>query len=137
MSLVKIIDIRSVVDDKTGYLGFVEQNKDIPFEIKRIYFIKKVPQGVDRGFHAHKTLHQVAVCLSGRVNMIFDNGNETEEVVLDSATKGVIIFPGLWRTMTEFSKDALLVVFASDFYDESDYIRDYNEFLKYILKTRN
>lgn len=118
--------------DDRGTLIALEQNKNIPFEIKRCYYMFDTVQGVRRGFHAHKTLKQVLVCVKGQCKVLLDDGKEKEHVSLDSPNKGLYIKSDIWREMYDFSEDAVLMVLASELYDESDYIRDYDEFLKYV-----
>lgn len=102
----------------------------MPFDVKRVYYIFGTQQGVSRGFHAHKNLKQVAVCVTGKCKMVLDDGKKREEVWLDSPTTGLIIEDLTWREMHNFSEDCVLLVLASEHYDESDYIRDYDEFKK-------
>ena len=129
MSLIKLIDFPSLGDER-GSLVAIEGNKNIPFDIKRVYYIFDTQQGVARGFHAHKKLKQVAVCIAGKCRMLLDNGNTKENVWMDSATKGVLIEDMLWHEMHDFSDDCVLLVLASAHYDEDDYIRNYDEFIK-------
>ncbi|MEL0638708.1 FdtA/QdtA family cupin domain-containing protein [Marinomonas sp. TI.3.20] len=129
MSLVQLIDFPPLGDDR-GSLVALEANKSIPFDIKRVYYIFGTEQGVARGFHAHKELKQVAVCVTGRCRMVLDDGKHREEVWLDSPTKGILIEDMIWREMHDFSEDCVLLVLASEYYDESDYIRDYDQFLE-------
>jgi len=128
MSLVKYIFLDSLGDER-GHLSVLEQNKNIPFNIKRVYYLVNTKQGVSRGFHAHKELEQVAVCVSGSCNMLLENGSEKVTVLLDSPVKAIRIEPMVWHEMHDFSEDCVLLVLASDYYDESDYIRDYQEFI--------
>lgn len=125
--LVKLIDFPSLGDDR-GDLVALEANKTVPFDIKRVYYIFGTRADVARGFHAHKALKQVAVCITGSCRMVLDNGYHKEEVVLDSAVKGLVIEGLVWREMHDFSPDCVLLVLASEHYDEADYIRDYQEF---------
>ena len=109
-----------------------QQIKDygkIPFNIKRAYFIFNTKKNVSRGFHAHRDLQQVAVCVAGKCRMTLDDGKKREEVWLDSPNKGIYIDKYIWREMHDFSKDCVLLVLASEHYSESDYIRDYDQFL--------
>ena len=128
MSLEKLIFFDSMGDDR-GTLISLEQNKNIPFDIKRVYYIFGTQPGVERGFHAHKNLQQAAVCVSGSCDMLLDDGHEKEIITLDSPNKGLIIGSMIWREMRNFSQDCVLLVLASDIYKESDYIRDYQEFI--------
>jgi dTDP-4-dehydrorhamnose 3,5-epimerase-like enzyme len=127
MSLIQLISFPPLGDDR-GSLVALENQQSIPFDIKRVYYIFGTQPGVARGFHAHKRLKQVAVCVTGRCRMVLDDGNQREEVWLDSATKGILIEDMVWREMHDFSEDCVLLVLASEHYDESDYIRDYTEF---------
>jgi len=116
--------------DSRGSLVALEGNKTIPFEIKRVYYIFDTESGVARGFHAHKQLQQVAVCVTGKCRMILDDGNVREEAWLNSPIKGLVINKMIWREIHDLSDDCVLLVLASEYYDEADYIRDYEEFLK-------
>ena len=118
--------------DERGMLVALEENKEIPFKIKRVYYIYDTLENVRRGFHAHKNLKQILICVHGSCVIHLDNGVETEEVVLDKPYEGIFIEHNIWREMYNFSKDAVLLVLASELYDESDYIRDYKEFKKFI-----
>ncbi|WP_274369920.1 sugar 3,4-ketoisomerase [Morganella morganii] len=129
MSLINLIEFETLGDDR-GSLISLEQNKNIPFEIKRIYYIFGTKENVSRGFHAHRNLQQVAVCLSGSCRFVLDNGEKREEIILNSPDKGLYINNYMWREMHDFSPDCVLIVLASDFYLESDYIRNYDDFLK-------
>jgi len=127
MSLVKWIDFPEFSDSR-GNLIAIEENKNIPFEIKRVYYIYATERGTSRGFHAHKTLQQVAVCIAGHCTMLLDNGKEQARVILNSPGKGIFIGNMIWREMHDFSPDCILLVFADNHYNASDYIRDYAEF---------
>ncbi len=123
--------------DNRGNLIAIEQLKNIPFEIQRVYYIFNTKEGVRRGFHAHKNLKQMAVCLSGSCKFLLDDGKEKiDEVVLDSSQKGLLIENMVWHEMYDFSVDCILLVLASEYYNENDYIRDYNEFLKECKNDR-
>lgn len=131
MSLIQWMNFPSLGDGR-GSLVALEGNETVPFDIKRVYYIFGTKAGVARGFHAHKNLKQVAVCVAGKCRMILDDGKTREEAWLDSPTKGLLIEDLTWREMHDFSEDCVLLVLASEHYDESDYIRDYDEFLKQI-----
>ena len=118
--------------DDRGMLVALEEMKDIPFSIKRIYYIYDTLAGVRRGFHAHKNLKQILVCVKGSCKLHLDNGFETEEVLLDKPYEGVYLDNNIWREMYDFSQDAVLLVLASEYYDEADYIRDYQKFLEFV-----
>lgn len=127
MSLLKTIDF-SQLGDERGSLISLEANKQIPFAIKRVYYIYGTEKEIARGFHAHKQLQQVAVCVAGKCRMILDDGKKREEMWLNSPAKGLLIEDMVWREMHDFSEDCVLLVLASEHYDEADYIRDYKEF---------
>lgn len=127
MSLIEILNIQAKGDER-GQLIALENNKNIPFEIKRVYYLTQTQEGVARGFHAHKELMQVAVCISGRCLMKLDDGIVQEEVWLDSPAKAILIRKMIWHEMHYFSSDCVLLVMADEFYDEQDYIRSYSEF---------
>lgn len=125
----KMIDIRKFSDNR-GYLSVIEGGLDIPFEIKRIYYLYMVPE-VARGAHAHKALQQLLIATSGSVDVIMDDGTNKKTFHLDRPWKGLLIPPGLWRDLENFSGGAVLLCLASEHYIAEDYIRDYDEFLKY------
>lgn len=125
----QLIDIRKYSDTR-GYLSVVENDIDIPFEIKRIYYLYMVPE-VARGAHAHKALQQLLIATSGSVEVIMDDGQNKKSFMLDRPWKGLLIPSGLWRDLENFSGGAVLLCLASEKYDANDYIRDYNEFLAY------
>ena len=115
-----------------GSLISLEENKNIPFDIKRVYYIFDTKKDVRRGFHAHKNLKQVLVAISGRCKILLDDGKKKSNIELDSPNKGLLIKDTVWREMYDFSSDCVLLVLASELYDENDYIRNYNEFIKFI-----
>lgn len=127
MALIKWTSFDAIGDGR-GQLVALEGNKNIPFDIKRVYYMTGMKPGVPRGFHAHRRLQQVAVCVAGCCRFILDDGRLREEVWLDSPAKGLLIGNMVWREMHDFSQDCVLLVLASEFYDESDYIRDYRNF---------
>ncbi|MNF77303.1 TDP-4-oxo-6-deoxy-alpha-D-glucose-3,4-oxoisomerase [compost metagenome] len=131
MSLIKFLDIKTLGDER-GHLIALENDKNIPFAIKRVYYLTDTQPGVPRGFHAHKELTQVAVCVSGRCLMKMDDGHAQEEVWLDAPDKAIVIEKMIWHEMHEFSSDCVLLVLASDFYDEQDYIRNYEVFVEQV-----
>lgn len=118
--------------DERGQLVALEEDKDIPFAIKRVYYMYDTVEGVIRGKHAHKSLKQILVCIHGSCKILLDDGKEKKVVPLEKPYEGLYVSNNMWREMYDFSEDAVLMVFASDFYDEKDYIRDYDEFLDYI-----
>lgn len=131
MSLVQWIDFQTLGDERGSLVALeIGREKAVPFEIKRVYYIYRTGQGVSRGYHAHKDLKQVAICVAGSCRMVLDDGHIREEIWLDCPTKGLLIESMIWREMHDFSEDCVLLVLASEHYDEGDYIRHYEEFLK-------
>lgn len=121
--------------DERGQLIALEEGIDIPFAIRRVYFMYDTLPGVVRGNHAHKSLEQILVCIHGSCKVKLDNGKETKIVPLERPYEGLYVSNDMWREMYDFSEGAVLMVFASDFYHEEDYIRNYNDFLKYIKEN--
>lgn len=128
MSLIKTVSFKPLGDDR-GSLVALEGDKTVPFDIKRVYYMFDTKSGVSRGYHAHKNLKQVAVCVTGQCRFVLDDGSKREEMLLDSPTKGLLIEGLIWREMHDFSEDCVLLVLANEHYDESDYIRNYQEFI--------
>ena len=124
----KIVHIKTIPTVDAGELSFFEATHDISFEIKRVYYISKVPEGTRRGFHAHKQLKQFLFCPYGRIQLVLENGNGREEIELSDPSIGVVIEEPTWREMLWLQKDSVLCVAVSDYYDSEDYIRDYEEF---------
>lgn len=118
-----------VKGDERGYLTVIEEDKEIPFKIKRVYYIYATLPGVRRGFHAHRCGRQVAVCLSGSCKFLLVDSEARVEVVLDRPTQGLLLDPMIWHEMYDFSPDCVLLVLADHEYVESDYIRNYDEFI--------
>ncbi len=131
MIRIKTIQFNIIADER-GQLISIESNKNIPFNIKRVYYLFGTQAGVGRGFHAHKELEQVLVCTSGSCTILLDDGEKKQTFKLDRPDQGLYISSLLWREMHDFSPDCVLTVFASEHYNESDYIRDYDEFLAEI-----
>jgi len=123
--------------DERGQLVALEELKDIPFKVKRVYYIYDTLPNVVRGFHAHKNLKQILICIHGSCKIKLDNGKEKEIVLLDKPYEGLYVDNNMWREMFDFSEDAVLLVLASELYDESDYIRNYDDFLKFISEGEN
>lgn len=123
--------------DSRGQLVAIEEMRDIPFAIRRVYYLFETAEGARRGFHAHKNLKQILVCVSGSCKVLMDNGVEKEVVELSDPSEGLYIANDIWREMFDFSPDAVLLVLASELYDESDYIRCYDDFLNYARERRN
>lgn len=128
----KVVHIKTIPTVGAGELSFFEGGHDIPFDIKRIYYISKVPEGTRRGFHAHKELKQLLFCPYGRIQLVLENANGREEIELYDPSIGVVIEEPTWREMLWLQKDSVLCVAASDYYKPEDYIRDYDEFKKLI-----
>lgn len=118
--------------DERGQLISLEEYNDIPFQIKRVYYMYDTGKNVVRGKHAHKTLQQILVCVHGSCKVLLDNGKEKKIVLLEKPYEGLYISNDMWREMYDFSSDAVLMVFASEVYNESDYIRNYDEFVDFI-----
>lgn len=131
MSLFRWVNLPPLGDER-GSLVALEAGKSVPFEIKRVYYLFATKDGVSRGFHAHKKLQQMAVCVAGKCRMVLDDGQTREEAWLDSPTKGLLVNDLVWHEMHDFSSDCVMLVLASEHYDESDYLRSYAEFLEEI-----
>ena len=131
--LVQWIEFPPLGDDR-GSLVAMEGNKTVPFDIKRVYYIFGTRPGVARGLHAHKALKQVAVCVTGKCRMLLTNGTEKADIWLNSPTRGIVIDGMVWREMHDFTPDCVLLVLASEHYDEADYIRNYEDFIKQVSK---
>ena len=129
-----VIHIKTIPTVDAGELSFFESTHDVPFDIKRMYYISKVPEGVRRGFHAHKELKQLLFCPYGRIQLILENKNGREEIELSDPSIGVVIDQLTWREMLWLQKDSVLCVAASDYYKVEDYIREYDEFLELLKK---
>lgn len=125
---IKMIRLQTHGDER-GSLIALEKDNNIPFEISRVYYMFKTKDGVRRGYHAHRLLKQVAIAVRGSCRFLLDNGYEKIELLLDNPAQGLYIDSCIWREMYEFSEDCVLMVLADQLYDETDYIRDYQEFL--------
>lgn len=122
--------------DERGQLVALEELKNIPFIIKRVYYMYDTGGGVQRGHHAHRSLEQILICVHGSCKILLDNGEEKEIVTLDKPNEGLYIANNIWREMFDFSEDAVLMVLASELYDETDYIRNYDDFLTLVKERR-
>ena len=129
----KIIDFDMHPDDR-GNLVALSANKEIPFEIKRIYYTWDMPKEAIRGGHAHRNLDEVVICLHGFCDFVLDDGKETLTIHLDRPNKGIYIPAHLWRDFRNFSSDCVVILIASDYFHPEDHIKDYNEFLELIKK---
>ena len=127
----RLINFETLGDER-GSLIALEENYNAPFQIKRVYYIFDTKEGVTRGYHAHIDLQQIAIAVKGSCTFILDDGMQRKEVLLDSPNKGLLIEGLIWREMKDFSPDCVLVVIASEHYDERDYIRDYQQFLEKV-----
>ena len=134
----RILDVKTIQheDSKYGSLTFLEGERDIPFPIRRVYWITETEADLHRGFHAHKLNCQLLYCPYGKIDIILDDGEKKETVTLDRPGKGLILMPGLWREMVWQETGSVLCVLASEYYDASEYIRDYDEFIAYSRKYR-
>jgi len=131
IGMYRLIDFKTLGDDR-GSLIAIEEGYNAPFDIKRVYYLFATKEGVERGFHAHINLKQLAIVVKGSCTFIIDDGKSREEIKLDNPNEGLYIEGLIWREMKEFSEDCVLVVLASEHYDESDYIRDYDNFLEEV-----
>ena len=122
------------ISDPRGNLSFIEAGQHIPFDIKRVYYLYDVPGGSDRGSHAHKTLHQFIVAMSGSFDVVLDDGKAQKRIHLNRSYYGLYVCPMMWRYLDNFSSGAVCMVLASAHFNEKDYIRDHDEFLKEVGK---
>lgn len=120
------------ITDRRGNLTFIEGDNHIPFDIKRIYYLYDVPGGSERGGHAHKNLHQLFISMSGSFDILLDDGKNSKKVNLNRSYYGLYVGPMVWRELDNFSSGSVCMVLASDIYDESDYYRDYSDFVDAI-----
>jgi dTDP-4-dehydrorhamnose 3,5-epimerase-like enzyme len=127
----KIVNFPKITDLR-GNLSFIEENRQIPFEIKRVYYLYDVPSGATRGGHAHKSLEQIVIALSGSFDVVLDDGSERRKVFLNRPHYGLYIPPGVWRELENFSSNSVALSLVSQLYDETDYIRDYETFKRLI-----
>ena len=128
---VKLVELPKVVDFR-GNLSVIEEMNQIPFEIKRVYWIYDVPGGESRGGHAHKNLYQLVIAMSGSFTVTLDNGYERQTVLLNHPWQGLLIKPNTWRTLDDFSSGAVCMVLASELFDLEDYIYEYEDFINYV-----
>ena len=127
----KIIDLVKIIDPR-GNLTVAEGCKDVPFDVKRVYWVYDVPAGENRGGHAHKQCQEFIIALSGSFHVTLDNGREQVTVLLNHPYQGLFVDTSTWRTLDDFSSGAVCLVLASESVDEADYIREYDAFLEYI-----
>jgi len=129
----KIIEF-PIIHDSRGNLTFIENSRHIPFDIKRIFYLYDVPGGSTRAGHANKYIHQVIIAMSGSFDILLDDGYEKKKFHLNRSYYGLYIPPMIWRTIDNFSSGSVCLVLASDFYDENDYYRNYDDFIKNVRK---
>ena len=127
----ELIDLPKITDPR-GNLTVAEQMKEVPFDIKRVYWTYDVPGGESRGGHAHKRLYQLVIAMSGSFTVTLDNGYERKTILLNHPWQGLLIKPDTWRTLDDFSSGAVCMVLASELFDLNDYIYDYEEFIQYV-----
>jgi len=128
LSHCQIIELPKITDTR-GNLSFIEQNRHIPFAIKRVYYLYDVPGGAERGGHAHKDLHQLIIAMSGSFDVILDDGREKKRFHMNRSYYGLYVCPMIWRELDNFSSGAVALVLASNYFDEDDYFRDYQKFM--------
>lgn len=133
LDLVKIIDFPKISDHR-GNLSFIESNKHIPFDIKRIYYLYDSPTESERGEHGHKKLQQIIIAISGSFNFTLDDGYNRKNFYLENPWQGLYVPPMMWRELNNFSSGSVCLVLASDFYSEDDYYRNYEDFLNAVKK---
>ncbi len=121
-----------VKGDNRGSLIALEENHNVPFDVKRVYYIFGTKENIRRGFHAHKNLKQLAICVSGSCTFLLDDGTTKQYIELNTPMQGLLIEGLVWREMYNFSSDCVLMVLADAYYDENDYIREYDDFLKAV-----
>ena len=131
----KIIDLPKI-SDPNGNLTFIESNKHIPFEIKRVYYMYDIPGGSFRGAHAHKNLHQLIIAMSGSFDIEIDDGERKKRFHLNRSYYGLYVPPMMWRLLDNFSSGVVCMVLASEFFDEGDYFRDYQEFVTEVKRLK-
>lgn len=131
MSNYELLNFKTLGDER-GSLIALEEGYNTPFDIKRVYYIFDTKKDVERGFHAHINLKQIAIAVKGSCTFVIDNGNNREEISLNNPNQGLLIEGLLWREMKEFTPDCVLVVLASEHYCEKDYIRNYDDFIKEV-----
>ncbi len=121
----------SKIHNRVGNITIVEDQTHIPFDVRRIYYLYDIPSGEDRGGHAHKALHQLIVAASGSFHVLLDDGQNKKIVTLNRPDYGLMVVPGIWRELLEFSSGAICLVLASQKYDNEDYIRQYDQFISF------
>ena len=130
--MIREINLDIIGNEDIGYLSFFEIEKEIDFVVKRVYYIYGVKEGVKRGMHAHKNLKQILWCPIGEIELILNDGNETRCVTLNKPNNAIVIEKPIWRDINWKEPNSVLCVGASEIYEEDDYIRDYDDFIKFI-----
>jgi dTDP-4-dehydrorhamnose 3,5-epimerase-like enzyme len=135
MNITSVYDCSVIEIDKhhndAGNITVIENQKTIPFEVNRVYYLYDIPGGEERGGHAHRELQQLIVAVSGSFDVVLDDGNVKRTITLNRPYQGLLIVPGIWRELNNFSSGSVCLVLASNKYDEADYIREYQSFLEY------
>jgi len=134
LSHCRIIDLPKIADPR-GNLTFIEGGRHVPFDIQRVYYLYDTPGGAERGGHAHKALHQLIVAMSGSFDVILDDGAQKKRFHLNRSYFGLYVCPMIWRELDNFSSGAVCLVLASNLYDEFDYYRDYQEYLRALKQV--
>ena len=129
----KIIDLPMIKNPK-GNLTFIEAGRQVPFDIRRVYYLYDIPGGEERGGHAHRALHQLIIAMSGSFDIRLDDGRAKKTVHMNRSYYGLYICPMIWREIDNFSSGAVCMALASEFYDEADYYRDYDQFIRDVRK---
>lgn len=124
----QILDLPKI-NDPRGNLTFIEANRHIPFDIRRVYYLYDVPGGAERGGHAHKALHQLIIAIAGSFDIHLNDGCAKKKIHMNRSYNGLYVCPMIWREIDNFSSGAVCMVLASDYYDEEDYYRDYDKFV--------
>jgi len=125
----RMVDLPKI-NEPRGNLTFIEGGRHIPYEIKRVYYLYDVPGGAERGGHAHKDLHQLIIAMSGSFDVVLNDGTQQKRFHLNRSYSGIYICPMIWRELDNFSSGSVCMVLASNFYDEADYYRNYEEFVR-------
>lgn len=129
LSKCKLIDLPKISDPR-GNLTFIEENRHFPFDIKRVYYLYDVPGGAERGGHAHREMNQMIIAMSGSFDVVLDDGFERKRYHMNRSYYALYVAPMVWREIDNFSSGAVLLSLASNYYDESDYYREYDHFLR-------
>lgn len=131
----RIIELPKISDPR-GNLTFVEANRHIPFDIKRVYYLYDVPGGSERAGHGHKQLQQLFIAMSGSFDLLIDDGHKKKKYHMNRSYYGLYVCPMIWRDLDNFSSGSVCMVFASDYYDESDYYREYQDFIEAVNQKK-